>query len=131
MIATENISGKLNQFAEQAQDLIFLLRAKQNQDGISTLSVKEMATVLHTSVDAAKGRIDKLIGLGLVEKIGSNSYKMIHSDLERTSYGAVTKLAAILSDMPNATYKEQAEAMGITQKELEMVYGLLVYLLRT
>lgn len=131
MIVSENIAGKLNEFAEQAHDLIFLLRAKQNAEGISSLSAKEMAAVLNASIPAAKERIEKLIGLGLVEKTGFNSYKVIHSDLDRTHYGVVTGLTRVLSDMPNASYKEQAEALGISQKELEIVYGLLVYLIRT
>lgn len=131
MIAKENITGKLERFAEQVHDLLYLLETRRNAEGVSTLGAKEMAKVLNIPVPAAKARVDKLIDLGIVEKMGSASYKIVQPDLERTPYGTVTRLARILVDMPNATYKEQAEAMGISQKELEVVYGLLVYLIRT
>lgn len=130
MIATENITGKLKEAAEQARKLVKLLEAKQNAEGISHLSIHEMSTALKLSRSLAKERIGLLIDFGIVRKNGLNAYKLIQTDLDLSPYGTLSELAKVITDMPNSTYEEQAAALGMTDKELEAAYGLLIYLLR-
>lgn len=130
MIATENITDRLNEISGQARELIVLLEERRNPDGTSSISLKEAAAALRVTRPLAKQRLGRLIDFGVIEKAGFNSYRVIHTDLDRTPLGTVSELVRVISDMPNATYKEQAAALGITVKELETSYGLLVYLLR-
>ncbi|RKN86799.1 hypothetical protein [Paenibacillus ginsengarvi] len=130
MIATENITGKLKEAAEQARKLVKLLEAKQNAEGISHLSIHEVSTALKLSRSLAKERIGLLIDFGIVRKNGLNAYKLIQTDLDLSPYGTLSELAKVITDMPNSTYEEQAAALGMTDKELEAAYGLLIYLLR-
>ncbi|MEF3303864.1 hypothetical protein [Paenibacillus sp. GYB003] len=130
MIATPNITNRLNEAMEQARETIELLQKKQNAEGITVLSAKQLSAALKIGRAEAKARIDRLIDFGLVRKTGFNGYKLIRTDLDVTPFGTALELARVISELPNATYEEQASALGMTNKELEAAYGLLVYLLR-
>lgn len=127
MIRIHNIEEKLGQFAERVRMLIGLLKSKQNKEGVSSIGTREIAKGLHVTSEEARELLDNLIRLGLVEKTGFNTYRVVHEDLERTPFGVVTGLARILSALPNASYQEQAQVLGIPQKQLELVYGQLLY----
>lgn len=129
MIATENITRKMDVIVEQARELLLFLQSKRNAEGISVASLKETASALKVTRATAKTRIERLADLGMIRRTGFGAYKLLHTEIEQSPIGAVNELARIISDMPNATYEEQAVALGMTSKELEAAYGVLVYLL--
>ncbi|PYI54510.1 hypothetical protein [Paenibacillus flagellatus] len=124
------VRDKLNVISEQFAETLFLLKAKQNADGVSLVTRKEMAAAMRITPKSAVERIDGLIRFGLVEKLDDKSYKIVHTEVERTALGMVTGLIRVVSEQPDASYKRQAEALGITVKELEYVYETLVDLIR-
>lgn len=130
MIATANITDKLDEVMEQVREIVVLLKTKQNEEGLSIIPLKEMAAALKVNRNVAKERIDRLAEFGLVKKSGSGTYKLIQTELQLTPFGTLSELARVITEMPNSTYEEQAAALGMTSKELEAAYGLLIYLLR-
>lgn len=129
-INKEWVSQTIQTLTEQSEELLFLLKAKQGEDGIIKLSLKELAAALKASVPAASERLERLIDFGLIQRIDSRSYTLVHTNLAQTPMAKIEELMQVVADMPNSSYSQQAEALGISVEELEIVYGFLVLLLK-
>lgn len=124
------VSRKVQSLIALSQELISFLETKQGEDGTIRITLKDLAAELKTSVPSATERLERLIDFGLVRRIDSRSYQMVHTNLAQTPLTKIEELMQVVSDVPSSSYKQQAEALGISVEELEIVYGYFVLLLK-
>lgn len=129
MAQRENIIADLQYLVEQYSRLVDLLMEKENNDGVSRLSYSDMAKHLGITKTAVSTKLNKFLNFGLIEKAGIAGYRVIHKDFMNTSLARIFDLLKIIDESPNLSYKQQAEKMGVTVKEIQNIYGYLVYLL--
>ncbi|MFE5321843.1 winged helix-turn-helix transcriptional regulator [Paenibacillus sp. NPDC056579] len=130
MIERERIEANIQYLVTQYKGLVVLLLAKKNNDGVSRISQSDMAAHLGISQTAVSKRLKKFIDFGLIEKVGIAGYRVIHADFMKTPLGKMFDLLKIIDQRPNLSYKQQADELGVTVKEVEIIYGYLVYLLK-
>lgn len=118
-----------NHLLQQYRTLIYILVEKQNNDGISPVTVTELSRVLRLSYADISLRMKKCMELGLIEAADPSGYHVIHSDLTNTPIGQMSQLLQLIQQMPDSSFKQQAEQLGFTLEELEAVYGYFIYLL--
>ncbi|WP_152394439.1 hypothetical protein [Paenibacillus guangzhouensis] len=114
---------------QQYRTLIYILLEKKNEAHISTVTVTELSKVLRLSHADIASRIKKCIGFGILEAVEPTGFRVLQSDLTYTPIGYMAQLLQVIKQLPESSFEQQADAMQISVKELESVYGYFLYLL--
>ncbi|CAG7610371.1 hypothetical protein PAESOLCIP111_01232 [Paenibacillus solanacearum] len=126
----EKIQAELQYVVKLYSDLVELLLAKMNHDGVSRISHADMARHVGLPKKDFSMMLQKYINFGLIEKTGFAAYRVIHTDMMKTSLAAIFDLLDTIDSHPGLSYQQQAKELGVTEKELGNIYGSLVYLLQ-
>lgn len=117
------------------QDIIDLIKARVDSDGISRISQKELATSLNISQSLVSKCLIRLESSDkCIEKLGPGTYKVNHTDL--SNYGPLSKVmkyCAISSKdekISELSYTEQAKILNMTVEEIKMIHGYIQILVK-
>jgi hypothetical protein len=126
MFTADTVDQIMNRI-DNYQRVIKLIRLKSIEDGACSIPHKVMANFLDVTQADIHKWIGRLIEFGIIEQMGSsNTYKMIHTDMEYSSLDQVMDLLKLLKETPNLSFFLQAKTLGISIKELELLFGFLI-----
>lgn len=114
---------------QQYRTLIYIILEKKNDAGVSTVTVTELSKVLRLSPADISSRIKKCIDFGMLEAAEPTGFRVLEADLQYTPIGYMAQLLKVIQQFPESSFEQQADAMRISVKELESVYGYFLYLL--
>lgn len=125
----DQIRGLLFQKMELCQTLLEYLLENQDADGVSRLTVEQMATVFNRSPATIKSTLKRLQEIDEVISVTPSGIRVNHTDLFQ--YGQFNRvfrlMTALVADLELYTfpYKEQSERLEMTVRELQIAYGFI------
>lgn len=112
---------------ENYQRLIKLIKLKTIEDERCTLPHKVMANFLDVTSDEITRWLDQLIQFKIIEKVGPGSaYRVVNLAEEPTFLDKMAQLLVLIKEEPYLSFQQQAEALGISMKELEGLFGFYI-----
>lgn len=126
MIDAEKVIMKIEFLDEKYRELIAVLRENEDEQGISSITEFEIAKTLGAPQKVISKRIKRFADFGVIEQINSSSYRIIQPDILSTPLGRVGELLNVIHSSSNLSYQQQAEMLGLSMSELEIVYSYLV-----
>ena len=114
---------------QQYRTLIYIILEKKNESDVSHVTVTELSKVLRLSPADISSRIKKCISFGILEAAEPTGFRVLQTDLQCTPFGYMAQLLKVIQQLPESSFEQQAEALRISVKDLEAVYGYFLYLL--
>lgn len=112
---------------ENYQRLVKLIRLKTIEEDRCTLPPKVMANFLDVASDDMARWLDKLLQLGIIEKLGpGNVYRVVNPTEEKNKLDKIAELLVLIEEQPQLSFEQQAELLGVTIQELEGLFGFFI-----
>ncbi|MNH95750.1 hypothetical protein D3C73_484000 [compost metagenome] len=108
------------------QALLDLISQHSDPEGICRLSPKVIANFLDVEVVDVATWLVHLIDLGFIEK-KATYYRVIPMNVKKSPLEWFKDLLNLIGERPSLNFNQQAEALNISLKDLEFLYGYFVY----
>ncbi|MBP1990339.1 hypothetical protein [Paenibacillus eucommiae] len=122
---TPNVLRESIQLIHNCQELVRVISLKSDNERICKLSVKVLANLLDAEQSDIIRWKKKLLDFGLIEQEGMY-VRVVISDVSESPLGITNDLLMLIAEEPQLSFRQQAESLGLEQKQLEVVYGYLI-----